>query len=366
MSDFIPGLELGRLFYLEAVKPVLDTFSESLQYSAALIGSGSEILGFDDEMSTDHHWGPRVMLFLKEDDHHLYRKAIDEVLSQKLPPRFHGYSTNFTMPDPLDNNVQLLSDVDSGPINHRVEILTIRGFFLDYLNFDVEQSIEAADWLTFPEQKLLSVTAGAVYHDGTGLQAVRDRFGYYPRDVWLYLLASGWNRVGQEEHLMGRAGIVNDEIGSAIIGSRLVRDLMRLCFLMEKRFAPYPKWFGTAFNELKCADDLAPILSRALIAKDWLEREKHLAAAYEYVAAMHNRLGITGPLSANVLRFFGRPFLVINPGGSFADAIRASITDPVVKRIAGRKLVGSIDQFSDNTDILSDPQWRTTLRRLYE
>jgi len=60
MPDFIPGLELGRLYYLEAVKPVLDSFF--LQYSAALIGSGSEILGFDTEMSTDHHCGPRVML----------------------------------------------------------------------------------------------------------------------------------------------------------------------------------------------------------------------------------------------------------------------------------------------------------------
>ena len=75
MSNFIPGLELCRLFYLEAVKPVLDTFSRSLQYSAALIGSGSEILGFDTEMSADHHWGPRVMLFLKEDDHHLYAEG---------------------------------------------------------------------------------------------------------------------------------------------------------------------------------------------------------------------------------------------------------------------------------------------------
>jgi len=129
MSDFIPGLELARMFYLEAVKPVLDAFSESLQYSAALIGSGSEILGFDTEMSTDHHWGPRVMLFLKEDDHDLYCKAIDEAFRLKLPPRFHGYSTNFTLPDPLDNNVQLLRDVDRGPINHRVEILRFVGSF---------------------------------------------------------------------------------------------------------------------------------------------------------------------------------------------------------------------------------------------
>jgi hypothetical protein len=366
MTDFIPGLLLGRLFYLEAVKPILEAVFPDLQFSAALIGSGSEILGFDNEMSTDHHWGPRVMIFLREDDFNQYRETINEVLSHKLPTRFHGYSTSFTLPDPADNNVQLLTDVESGPINHRVELLTIRGFFLDYLNFDIDQSIEPADWLTFPEQKLLTVTAGEVYHDGIGLQTVRDRFNYYPHDVWLYLLASGWNRIGEEEHLMGRAGISGDEIGSAIIGARLVRDAMRLCYLMEKQYAPYAKWFGKAFYRLKCAEDLSPILKRALSSETWQEREKHLATVYEYIAEMHNRLGITEALPVRVTDFFGRPFQVIHVGGGFADAICARIKDPAVKRLVEGKLIGSIDQFSDNTDMVSDPQWRLTLRRLYE
>src|SRR5574341_143759 len=234
MPDFIPGLRLGQLFYLEAVKPILNKILPGLRYSAALIGSGSEILGFDTEMSTDHDWGPRLMLFLREDDYHQHRMAIDEGLRNELPPRFYDYSTNFTPPDPADHNTQELQEVDSGPINHRVVILTMRSFFLDYLDFDIQKSIKPADWLTFPEQKLRAITTGAVYHDRIGLQAVRNRFTYYPHDVWLYMLASGWNRIGQEEHLMGRAGIIGDEIGSGIIGARLERDVMRLCFLMEK------------------------------------------------------------------------------------------------------------------------------------
>ena len=366
MSDFIPGLQLGRLFFLEAVKPVLEAGFSKLQYSAALIGSGSEVLGFDTEMSTDHHWGPRVMLFLTEEDYHGYHEAIDATLRNELPIRCHGYSTNFTLPDPADKNVQNLQEVDCGPINHRVEIHTIRRFFLNELNFDIEKSIEPADWLTFPSQKLRSLTAGAVYHDAIGLQPARDRFNYYPHEVWLYLLASGWNRIGQEEHLMGRAGTVGDEIGSALIGSRLVRDVMSLCFLMERQYAPYAKWFGTAFNELKCAETLSPILRRVLLAEVWQDREKHLAAAFEYIAEMHNRLGITETLPAKVSGFFGRPFLVMNTGGGFAEAIRGRITDLVVARIADRGLIGSIDQISDSTDILSDRRWRMTLRRLYE
>lgn len=366
MPDFIPGLELARLFYLEAVKPLLQANLPGLQYSAALLGSGSEILGFDTEMSADHHWGPRVMLFLKEEDQQRYSQVIDEILRSGLPTKFLGYSTNFSPPDPLDNNVQRLEDIEIGPVNHRVDVLSTRKFFLDYLDFDIDQPIEAADWLTFPAQKLRSLTAGAVYRDDIGLQSLRDRFSYYPHDVWLYLLASDWNRIGQEEHLMGRAGIVGDEIGSTIIAARLVRDLMQLCFLMERQYAPYSKWFGTAFARLQCAADLAPMLASTLEGGNWRMREQHLARAYEYVAGMHNRLEITEPLATEVTSFFGRPFLVMHLGARQAEAIRAQITDPDVKRIAGRGLIGSIDQFSDSTDILSNTRWRATLRRLYE
>ena len=362
--DFIPGLELAGKFYQEAVRPILESDFSFAPYSAALIGTGSEVLGFDTEMSTDHHWGPRAMLFLRECDYNRYASAITESLRRRLPVRFCGYSTNYSEPDPQDNNVQLLQDVENGPINHRVEIHTMRGFFLDYLGFDLDQAIEPPDWLTFSEQKLRTIISGAVYHDELGLQAARDRFKYYPRDVWLYLMACGWNRIGQEEHLMGRAGLVGDELGSALIGSRLVRDLMRICFLMERQYAPYPKWFGVAFARLACAKALSPCLLRAQFAKNWSEREEGLAEAYQLVAAMHNALELTEPLPATVREFFGRPFKVIALHG-FAKALCNRITDPKVRQAANRRLIGGIDMISDNTDILSDSRWRHILRNLF-
>jgi hypothetical protein len=50
-------------------------------------------------------------------------------------------------------------------------------------------------------------------------------------------------------------------------------------------------------------------------------------------------------------------------GGRFSNAIREKITDPVVKRIAGRWMIGSVDQFSDSTDLLNEAR---TLRSLFE
>ncbi|MBV9928057.1 MAG: DUF4037 domain-containing protein [Acidobacteria bacterium] len=365
MPEFVKGLELSRLFFEEAVRPVLAAEFPALRYAAALLGTGSEVLGFDTEMSADHGWGPRVDLFLRGEDFAAAHDAIHEALRHKLPHRFRGYPTSFTEPDPNDNGTQHLSALDGGPVNHKVELMTTRGFFRNYLAFDIEREIEPADWLTFPEQKLRTVGAGGVFHDEVGLEEIRGRFAYYPRDVWLYQLAAAWARVGQEEHLMGRAGFVGDEIGSALIGARLVRDLMRLCFLSERTYAPYPKWFGTAFKQLSCAGALSPHLGAALSAGTWQERERHLAAVYQLVAEMHNSLGITDPLPTEPRDFFGRPFRVIELHG-FAGRILERIGDERVRRIAARRPIGSVDLFSDSTDLVSHASWRATLRRLYE
>ncbi len=365
VTGFTPGLRLCQGFYQEVVRPILDREFPGLPHAGALIGSGSEVLGFDDEMSTDHHWGPRVMLFLRERDHERLAEAVHRAMADNLPYTFRGYPTNFTEPNPEDNNTQLLQAVDHGPVNHRVSTYTVRSFFAEYIHFDIQRPIQPADWLTFSEQHLLTITSGAVYHDEVGLQQVRSRFEYYPRDVWLYLLAAGWARIGQEEHLMGRAGFAGDEVGSALIGARLVRDVMRLCFLMERHYAPYPKWLGTAFKRLLCAETMLPSLQGALEARSWQARQSHLVAAYERIAAMHNALALTEPLPTRPSQFFGRPFRVIAIHG-FADALLAQVRDPAVRRIAERAPIGSVDLFSDSTDLLSDPGWRPILRRLYE
>jgi hypothetical protein len=66
-----------------------------------------------------------------------------------------------------------------------------------------------------------------------------------------------------------------------------------------------------------------------------------------------------------VRRFFTRPFEVIALHG-YADAIADRITDESVRRLTRRRLIGSIDQFSDSTDLLSYPEFRPALKQLYQ
>ena len=64
MADSVPGLELAGAYYRDAVRPLLG----GVPHSAALLGWGSEVLGFDTERSTDHGWGPRLQVFVAPDD----------------------------------------------------------------------------------------------------------------------------------------------------------------------------------------------------------------------------------------------------------------------------------------------------------
>lgn len=363
MADFIPGLELSRLFYWDAVRPLLDQHYPGLPHAAALIGPGSEVLGFDTEMSMDHHWSPNVHLFLGDKDKGL-AEPIREMLRWHLPLSFKGFSLHLVeIPD--EPGVYKMRKKDELPVDHHVYPTTLRSYISQLAAWDIEQPLTAADWLSIPSQILRSITSGAVHHDGVGeLSALQERLRWYPEDVWLYMLASGWHRIDDEEHLMPRAGYVGDELGSALIGSRLVRDIMSLCFLIEKQYAPYPKWFGSAFQQLSCAAELTPTLRRAQMAETWPERENALGEAYQHLAGMHNALGITDQMPEKVSRFHGRPFDVIH-GGNFAKAILEQVKDPQVREIAAKTVIGSVDQFSDSTKLRSKMNNRSVLVQLY-
>ncbi|MEX5631870.1 hypothetical protein [Parafrankia sp. FMc2] len=55
------GRELSRRFYEQSIRQLV----WGVPHAAALLGKGSEVLGLDDEISTDHDFGPRVQLFVE-------------------------------------------------------------------------------------------------------------------------------------------------------------------------------------------------------------------------------------------------------------------------------------------------------------
>lgn len=361
MPDFVPGLRLSERFYREAVAPILARAVPGLPYSAALLGSGSEVLGFDDVRSTDHEWGPRLLLFLAPAEHAAVAPAIGALLRNQLPHDFLGYPTGFGPPD--EEGIRAMVPANGGPVAHKIEITTLPRVLRDLLGLDHYDNLSPLDWLLCSEQRLLEFTSGGLFHDGLGtLAAARANLAYFPSDVWRYVMAAQWTRIAQQEAFVGRTGEVGDDLGSRLVAAALVRDLMRLGFLLERRYAPYPKWLGTAFGRLTIAPRLQPSLAATLAAATWRERERHLADAYRLVAGRHNELGLTEPLPTEVSLYHGRPFIVIW-GGRFAAALRAGIDDERVRALPPG--LGAIDQISDATDLLAQTERRRRLGTLF-
>ncbi|WP_345556895.1 DUF4037 domain-containing protein [Streptomonospora halophila] len=351
-DDFVPGLRLAGDLYREVVGPALSDAVPHLVHTAALIGPGSEVVGFDTVRSTDHDWGPRLQVFLSGHDAERHADAVADLLTGRLPATFRGYPTNL---EPVGADGTRHMRASAGRPHHAVAITGLGDWLTGHLGFDPRSDTTLFDWLATPAQVLADTTGGAVFHDGLGdLGAVRRRLSWYPDDVWRYVLACQWQRISQEEAFVGRCGEVGDECGSAVAAARVVRDLMRLCLLMARRYPPYGKWLGSAFARLPCAPALAPLLTAATAAASWRDREHHLAAAYERVAAAHNALGLTPDLNPRTRPYHARPFRVLH-AERFAQALLETVADGAVRALPP---TGSIDQYTDSADVLCRPERR--------
>ncbi len=321
---FLPGLELARRYYADVVRPLLDRHAPGLAHSSALIGWGSDVLGYDSARSSDHNWGPRCLIFIGPAD----AGRIDEMgsmLAAELPPTFLGWPTRF--PD--------VSEVDA-PVRHWVDVAELGGWLTGRLGFDPRAGVDLADWLATPTQQLAELTGGAVFHDGLngldapagGLNAARQALLWYPDDIWRHVLACQWQRISQEEPFPGRCAEARDEPAAARLPG--ASALVHLCY-------------------------------QAITATTWPDRERALCAVFEELGRVHNELALTKPIDARVRPFYTRPYQVID-AGRFVAALAESIADDQIGRLP---LIGAVDQFIDSTDAAGDATLgRTAVRAL--
>jgi len=343
------GIELSRLFYRDVVRPWLDEAFPGLPHDAGIFGYGSELLGFDDDMSRDHNWGPRVQLVIRPGDFAASARAIVDGFDAVKPATFLGEPIGYrSRPHP-----PIVADDALGRPEHGVEVFTADGILRTRLSLDPAAPLDPQTWLSLPEQRLVEMIAGEVFFSGLGdLARLRETFARFPRDVTLFKLAALWRRVADEQAFVGRAGHAEDDMGSRIIVARLARDVMRMAFLLEGRYPPYAKWFGSAFSRLEAAGTLSPLLDAALRADDWQERQTQLAHACLAVANLHATHGFPLAVTPRIGPYWSRPFLTIN-AEEISASLAASIGDPWLR---GLPILGSVDEITDATPLITAPE----------
>ncbi len=360
MNKFIKGMDLCEGFFNEYAKPIIEKHFPDLKYSAGLIGYGSDVLGYDDAVSTDHMWGPRFYLFLSEAD--ISKKNdITNALSEKLPYTYKGYSVNFTEPDPNDCGVQHPKFITEGNVNPLVFIHTFDEYLNEQLGTADLDNIPSVQWLAFSEHRLLSLVSGKFFVDGLNCSEKVEKIKYYPNEVKLYMIASNWEIIASEQAFVKRCGECGDEIGSQLVCARIAERLTRLCFLYKDTYAPYSKWFGTAFNHLDIDDSIQQTIQAALSANSLTERENNIVKAQALVAYMHNASGLTAVVDYKIESYFGRDIKVIF-ADKFAEATAEKLKGTTLENVP---LIGTLSQFGGLSSFADEKEFYPQIMRLY-
>jgi hypothetical protein len=265
--------------------------------------------------------------------------GVAERVAAALPSRFRGWPVSIGR--------------DGVPFRPQIDVSVLSSWSIERLGFDpLAVDLTPADWLAMPQQRILEVVSGDVFHDDVGdLTRLRSFLAWYPDDVWWWMLACQWARLAEEEPFVQRTAEVGDDTGSAVVTARLVRDSMRLALLVARRYAPYQKWLGTAFSRIADPEGLGDHLASALSGTSVRQREDSLGEAYQVLAGRFNGLDAELGVDLTLRSFHGRPARILG-ASRFADAALQHVSDPRLRRLP---LIGSIDQVVDNVAVLTRP-----------
>ncbi len=360
MGNFIKGMDLCEGFFNEYAKPIIEENFPDLKYSAGLIGYGSDVLGYDDAVSTDHMWGPRFYMFLSETDISM-KDDIINALSENLPYTYKGYSVNFTEPDPNDCGVQHPEFITEGKVNPLVFIHAFEEYLNEQLGTADLDNISSVQWLAFSEHRLLSLVSGKFFVDGLNCSEKVAKIKYYPDEVKLYMIASNWEIIASEQAFVKRCGECGDAIGSQLVCARIAERLMRLCFLYKDTYAPYSKWFGTAFNHLDIDISIKQTIQAALSANSLTERENNIVKAQAMVADMHNASDLTDVVDYKIESYFGRDIKVIF-AGKFAESTADKLKGSALGNVP---LIGTLSQFGGLSSFADEKEFYPQIMKIY-
>jgi hypothetical protein len=280
------GMELSRRFFMEAGLPLLRRQFPDLADGAAAglvaggfeSGCGSEVGGFDDAISRDHNWGPRFFLFLSEADKSKRGEEVQRLLDAELPATFAGFgSSATTLP------------------KHKAYVVTPEENLRAVLQLDRPPDSDL-EWIHLPEIRLFEYTAGTIFHEPVPLVSpLRARFAYYPDNVWYKRLSFAFF----ELHAAGNAVRMarrDDAVACRFYVTCLLRNVMRVCFLLRRRYAPYHKWLFRALQRLPdIPGDLIQRIERLSVGLNLEAVEEDMYGILDAVGGLVNEAGLIEP-----------------------------------------------------------------------
>lgn len=224
-----------------------EQFPEIAEKAAAgLVGYGSECLGFDDEISRDHDYGPSFCIWLPREIYGEYGRKI-QAAYDALPKEFMGFAGR----------------VEEEQGKGRVGILCLEDFYRGILGRDCVPQREE-EWFAIPESALCTAVSGKVFEDNFGLfTKMREALlAYYPEAVWRKKLAESLAKAAQAgQYNYARAMKRGERIAAEICLTEFAKEAMQIVYLLNKKYAPFYKWMHRGLRELAVCGEIGDMLS---------------------------------------------------------------------------------------------------------
>lgn len=222
------GLDLCERYFKAYGYSLLGRSPELMtnRIAAGLVGPGSDCLGFDDDISRDHDWGPGFCLWLTDEDFDTYGAQLTESYNS-LPPLFEGFR-------------RATSDWGDG----RVGVFKTSAFYRRYLGVDCAPAT-VQEWLAVPENNLAVVTSGRVFVDPLDkFSSIRRRLlEFYPDDIQRIKIAARCMSAGQSgQYNASRCHTRGDALASQFSLVKFCCDILNIVFLLNRCYSPYFKW----------------------------------------------------------------------------------------------------------------------------
>ena len=264
------GLELCRQYYNEVGAPALKSGFPELMARAAvgLAGQGSDCLGFDDEFSRDHDFGPGFLVWLTDEDFEKYGAEL-QAAYDALPRGFRGYTRK-----PTHTGSQ------------RVGVMRTTDFYNYYIGCTVPESL--MKWVRIQEHFLATCTSGEVFEDGLGeFTAIRNALlPCYPEDVRLKKLAARAATMAQSGQYnyfrMMRRG---DVFGARLALAEFLNASLSMLYLLNFRYEPFYKWQFAGAEGLVAMAEALPYL-KGIAASSTRRDERAIANDIEAACAV--------------------------------------------------------------------------------
>lgn len=242
------GLELSQKYYETYGRPMIEEQFPGIadQSAAGLVGYGSECLGFDDEISRDHDFGPSFCIWLPGKVYARCGEAM-QAAYDALPKSFLGYSER----------------VEEAQGKGRVGVLCIDEFYKGILGQETLPHTDA-EWLMIPEEALATATGGSVFEDRLGeFTAFREGLlAYYPESIWRRKLADALAKAAQAgQYNYARAMRRGERVAAELSLTEFVRESMRLVYLLNRAYAPFYKWMHRGLRNLATGSEIGDMLA---------------------------------------------------------------------------------------------------------